>query len=40
MDRMNSTKVGTRKAIGQKMTGQKNNRRAFSQKKKKSNKNR
>ena len=42
MDRMNSTKVGNRKAFGQNMTGQKNNGSVFGQKKKKkkSNKNR
>ena len=41
MDRLNSTKVGTRKSFGQNMTGQKDKGRAFGQKKKKkSNKNR
>jgi hypothetical protein len=35
MDKMNSTKGGTRKASGQNMTGQKNSGRAFGQKKKK-----
>jgi hypothetical protein len=41
MDRVNSTKVGTGKSFGQKMTGQKSKGRAFGQKKKKkSNRNR